>query len=300
LGGLGYGVNSSGYGTLFKITTNGSLTTLVWFNGTNGSNPGSTLIKGVDGNFYGTTDSGGADTNLNSANGFSEVGFGTIFELGTNGVLTTLASFDSTNGGGGVFGFLQARDGNFYGVTQFGGGNQSGTVFQLSTNGLLTTLASFDGTNAAYPLCLVQATDGNFYGATHGGGNSPYANIFKMTPTGAVTILFSFNGYAYANSLMQGSDGNFYGTTLGGNGTVFRLSLPLPPIFQMVTRSGGLLTLTWGAVAGQTYQLQYNSDLNPVYWTNLGPAVLATNGVVNSSDFIGPNPQRFYRAVLLP
>jgi len=102
------------------------------------------------------------------------------------------------------------------------------------------------------------------------------------------------------NSLMQGSDGNFYGTTLGGNGTVFRLGLPLPPIFQTVTRSGGLLTLAWSAVAGQTYRLQYNSDFNPVYWTNLGPAVLATNGVVNSSDFIGPNPQRFYRAVLLP
>jgi len=88
----------------------------------------------------------------------SVVGFGTIFKLSTNGAFTTLASFNSTNGGGGVPGFLQARDGNFYGVTQYGGANQSGTVFQLSTNGLLTTMASFDGTNAAYPLCLVQAT----------------------------------------------------------------------------------------------------------------------------------------------
>ena len=40
---------------MFKVTTNGTLTTLVSFNGTNGANPGAALTLGTDGNFYGTT-----------------------------------------------------------------------------------------------------------------------------------------------------------------------------------------------------------------------------------------------------
>jgi uncharacterized repeat protein (TIGR03803 family) len=50
---------STGLGTVFRITTNGVFTSLVIFNGTNGSNPRASLIIGSDGNLYGSTSAGG-------------------------------------------------------------------------------------------------------------------------------------------------------------------------------------------------------------------------------------------------
>ena len=81
-----------GSGTVFRVTTNGALTTLVFFDNTNGANPQASLTPGNDGNFYGTTASGG-NLNLNSGEGY-----GTVFKMTTNGTLTTLVSFASTNG----------------------------------------------------------------------------------------------------------------------------------------------------------------------------------------------------------
>ena len=63
-----YGTASAGgvhsQGTVFKITRSGTLTTLYSFCAqskcTDGSAPYAGLIQGRDGNFYGTTESGGA------------------------------------------------------------------------------------------------------------------------------------------------------------------------------------------------------------------------------------------------
>jgi len=98
----------------------------VSFGNTNGANPQAGLLPGADGNFYGTTWSGGAYTNDTG------VGYGTVFEVTTNGMLTTLVSFDSTNGAFPEAGLVQGRDGNFYGTTSQGGTNGYGTVFRLS------------------------------------------------------------------------------------------------------------------------------------------------------------------------
>lgn len=117
---------TNGYGTVFKFATNGSLVTLVSFGNTNGAYPQAGLMLGSDGNFYGTTSAGGAYTNL------SGLGYGTIFKLGTNGTLTTLVSFDGTNGASPEAGLMQGADGNFYGTTTHGGTNGYGTVFRLS------------------------------------------------------------------------------------------------------------------------------------------------------------------------
>ena len=78
-----YGIE---HGTVFKVTTNGVLTTLVLFNGVNGEHPNAGLVLGNDGNFYGTTESGGVHN------------AGTMFRLTPNGVLTTLVMFDGTTG----------------------------------------------------------------------------------------------------------------------------------------------------------------------------------------------------------
>jgi uncharacterized repeat protein (TIGR03803 family) len=149
-----------------------TLKTLVNFDGTNGSNPAASLIQGTDGNFYGTASRGGTS----SACGTS--GCGTVFKITPAGKLTTLRSFDHTDGNG-PSGLVQAIDGNFYGTTYAGGASGTaclgigcGTVFKITLAGNLTTLHSFDYTDGGNPSALVQATDGNFYGTTYEGGAS--------------------------------------------------------------------------------------------------------------------------------
>ena len=106
------------------------LTTLVNFNGANGSGPyfGS-LVQGIDGNFYGETAAGGA---YNS---------GTIFRFDAIGTLTTLLSFTQTDGWDPDGGLVQATNGNFYGTAL---GNY-GTIFEITPSGVVTTLHAFNG-----------------------------------------------------------------------------------------------------------------------------------------------------------
>jgi uncharacterized repeat protein (TIGR03803 family) len=161
----------SGCGTVFKITPQGKLTTIYSFCSqsgcTDGSEPYAGLVQGTDGNFYGTTEFGGAN------NG------GTVFKLTPNGTLTTLYSFCSQNDcadGEGPLGLIQGTDGNFYGTTITGGINGLyGTIFNITPGGTLTTLYNFCSQSAcadgANPYAgLVQDTNGRFYGTTAYGG----------------------------------------------------------------------------------------------------------------------------------
>jgi len=161
--GLLYGTaaegGANGVGTVFSLTTNGTLVTLAAFSETNGALPEAGVTAGADGRLYGTTAEGGAN------------GYGTVFSLATNGSLTTLYSFGYTNGAYPGAALAWGVDGNLYGTTSAGGSGGQGTVFKITTNGVLTTLVWFDGLNGASPqAALVQATNGIFYGTTPEGG----------------------------------------------------------------------------------------------------------------------------------
>ena len=227
--GTTYDGGTNGCGTVFKISTNGALTSLYSFTGGNdGANPQAGLVQGSDGNFYGTTPDGGT----NDA--------GTVFKISTNGALTSLYSFTGGNDGANPYaGLVQGSDGNFYGTTsRRRHERRHGTVFKISTNGALTTLYSFTGGNdGANPYAgLVQGSDGNFYGTTAWtAARTTAGTVFKISTNGALTSLYSFTGgNDGANpqaGLVQGSDGNFYGTTstaarheFDGYGTVFKIS----------------------------------------------------------------------------
>ena len=241
---------SSGFGTVFKITSSGVFSNLLTFTGVSGSYPGANpaagLIWGADGNLYGTTQNGGVSNN------------GTIFKLAANGVFTSLVSFTGTNGAclgaNPVAGLVRGTNGALYGTTQYGGTNDlinnygDGTVFVVTTNGVFASLVSFSGTNGASPGAnpaagLVWSTNGFFYGTTESGGTNDLVNngdgtIFRMSPDGGFASLISFNaasGAAPEAGLVQGTDGNLYGTTSGG-------SLNLGTVFKM-TSSGTLTTL---------------------------------------------------------
>jgi uncharacterized repeat protein (TIGR03803 family) len=302
----GSGSGPSGNGTVFRITPNGSLTNLHSFTGgSDGANPYAMLVQGTDGNFYGTTYSGGTN----------DCQCGTVFRISPSGSLTTLWSFTNGLDGANSYGRLaQGGDGNFYGTTSGGGPTGYGTVFRISPTGNLTNLWAFTGCfDGASPYAgLVQGSDGNFYGTTSGGGPSGYGTAFRISPDGGLTALHSFGGSDGANpyaALVQGSDGSFYGTTYaGGNGygTVFQLLVPLnPPANQIsaIQLAGGNVIVTIPSVAGETYQLQYCDSLTLSNWSNVGGASMTNSigGWLSLTNFGGASsPQGFYRFDITP
>jgi uncharacterized repeat protein (TIGR03803 family) len=166
------GVNA-GSGTMFKITLDGALTTIYNFPGD--TPPSSALIEGADGNFYGTTLTGGTGQYGSGDEA------GTFFKATTSGDVTYLYNFCSLPNcadGSQPQNIYLATDGNFYGITWFGGANGLGTIFQITPSGTLTTLLSFDGTNGnaqQWSNSIVQDTNGILYG-TVGGGGAGYPN----------------------------------------------------------------------------------------------------------------------------
>ena len=156
------------------------------------------------------------------------VGDGTVFEMAHgSGTITTLASFNGTNGASPEAGVIMDSSGNLYGTTSEGGTRDQryGTVFELAHgSGTITTLASFNGNNgldsAGRPDHGQQRQS-----LRHDHGQAPMATAqFSSWPVGSATIttLASFNGHDGASraGLIMDSSGNFYGTTwAGGVGT---------------------------------------------------------------------------------
>lgn len=202
------GANNSG--TVFKTTPAGALSTLYSFcsqsSCPDGQNPVAGLVQGTDGNFYGTTFGGGANS------------LGTAFKITPSGVLTTLHSFSGGSEGEiPSTALIQSTNGIFYGTTAYGGANGEGTVYSITSGGTLATLLSFDGTDGFDAgAALLQGTDGNFYGTTYAGGTTSSGTIFKVTPAGVLTTLHNFvgtDGIGPSAALVQDTSGKFYGTT---------------------------------------------------------------------------------------
>jgi uncharacterized repeat protein (TIGR03803 family) len=225
-------------GTVYRLTPDGVETVLHSFGGTvsDGWKPVGSLVQASDGNFYGTTTSGGT------------FGAGTFFKITPGGIETVLYSFGASPSDGVTpnGSLVQYSDGNFYGTTAAGGSNTCagvvglcGTVFKVTPQGVESVLYTF-GASASdgwQPGSLLLASDGNFYGMTTVGGINTcagYANfcgtVFKITPAGTEQVLYSFgasilDGAAPQGPLIEGKDGNFYGTTASGGPTASSASV---------------------------------------------------------------------------
>ena len=249
---------ASGYGTVFEIVNNGSLSapsyastpaTVVSFNGSNGAYPLGSLIADANGDLFGTTWEGGANND------------GAIFEIVNNGTAaapsyastpTILASFNGSNGEYLHGSLIADANGDLFGTTSYGGASGYGTVFEIVNNGSLsapsyastpTILASFNGSNGAGPLgSLISDADGDLFGTTYEGGAGGYGTVFEIVNNGSLsapsyastpTILASFygggNGAYPRRSLIADANGDLFGTTEGGAngygaGTVFEIA----------------------------------------------------------------------------
>ncbi len=209
-------------GTIFKVAPGGGATTLYEFQGgADGAYPTAQPIQGIDGNFYGTTYSGGTGTNCYFP------GCGTFYRITPSGAHTVLHNFDYWVDGQSPYApLMQAADGNFYGSTE-GGPDQRGTIFKISPSGRLQVVFNNVSTNEVIPeqAALVQGNDGVIYGTSVFGGLGS-GTVFKFV-NGTVTVLHSFTGTsdgANPIGLVQGRDGNLYGLTTSGNVTIFRVS----------------------------------------------------------------------------
>ncbi len=264
---------ASGYGTVFRITPAGALTTLYSFPGTLVESLPNALVQGGDGNFYGTTQHSGTS------------GYGTVFQLTPTGVLTTLYNFSGGTDGFQPNALVQGSDGNFYGTTQHSNGvNGFGTVFEITPTGALTTLYTFAGTTdgTSPGAALIQGTDGYFYGTTQQAGVNGLGTAFQITSTGMLTTLYSFSGTPDgsrpAAALVQGSDGKFYGTTAAGGtanlGLVFQLG-PIPVPAPVITSPTAAVS---PVAASFSYQITATSKPTRFGAADLPPG-LAINAV---------------------
>lgn len=214
-----------------------TFTTLASFNFADGGYPASSLVEGLDGNFYGVTPDGGS---LDCY----PLGCGALFRMSPQGAITLLNNFPCSlaclNGAKPIGSLVLASDGNFYGTTTAGGNYNNcsifqgcGTIFELSADGRFRTVHAFVGKTEGglSSAALIQATDGNLYGTARVGGVADAGTVFQVTLQGKVTTLHSFrktDGSDPIGALVQGSNGNFYGTTSSGGahdaGTVFEVT----------------------------------------------------------------------------
>jgi uncharacterized repeat protein (TIGR03803 family) len=223
-----------------------SVTTLVSFNFSNGANPFGGVIRDTKGNLYGTTQAGGAS------------GDGTVFELDHgSSTITTLASFNGTNGANPQAGVIRDGAGNLYGTTDGGGAFGDGTVFELAHgSSAITTLASFSSSDGGNPTGgLIMDASGNLFGTTFGGEGAGDGTVFELAHgSRTVTTLASFNGTngasPFGGVIMDGA-GNLFGTTEGGgdfgDGTVFELAHGTSTITALASFNG---SNGWLPIAG--------------------------------------------------
>lgn len=308
--------NYGAYGTVFKMSPAGEVTTLFAFDSTNGAIPNS-LVQGRDGNLYGTTQFGGAYE------------AGTVFQVTTDGMFTLLWNCDGTNGGEPTS-VIQAANGNLYGAADLGGPYSNGTIFQLTTNGAVSILHAFsqrssydenaDGSN---PLGkLLEGRDGCIYGGTQYGGTNLAGNgedggvgtLFKITTNGLFTTLSSFgthtnlyddpNSGAFPNGLVEDQNGNFFGTTYFGGrhdlGSVFKLKTFRPILVISKPHQNAQTTNPAITIVGKTKPRLETAITNVCYqlnagdWMNAGTTNNWTNWYASVTLTPGTNAIRAY------
>jgi uncharacterized repeat protein (TIGR03803 family) len=283
----GAATNGSG-GTIYKMTHGGKITTLVSFNQDpfhiqNGAYPTS-LIQDPNGDFYGTTYTGGIPTDGNIP------GYGTVFKMSSAGEFTTLASFDGTNGVNPST-LILGRNGNFYGITQgklaspYSG---QAAVFEATPQGRISTLFTFDAATGTTPCAFLQDKNGDFYGLTTNNSNSAGA-VFQLTQSGTLTNIVQFDPASglRPSALVEASDGTLYcGMQING-AQVPSNNSSSGVLFRIATNGNAVQMATFNGVDGANPVLLVPASSGRLY------GVASSGGAFGGGDVFAFAPGSF-------
>src|SRR5687767_8051407 len=98
------------------------------FSTTSVRSPNAAVVRASDGNYYGTSATGG--------------GAGDIFKMTPDGTVTVLHSFDGIDGYQPLAALVEGSDGDLYGTTSGGTATNQGTIFKITKEGAFTLLHS--------------------------------------------------------------------------------------------------------------------------------------------------------------
>lgn len=193
--------------------------------GAGGSYPLGGVLLASDGKLYGTTQSGGTNSQ------------GSIFKLDPDSdVFSTIYSISAgASDGRYPYGnLIESSPGVFLGICSEGGTNGTGTIFKITSDGIFSRLKSFQsGPDGSYPKSgLGKSDDGIFYGVTQFGGADGFGTIYTITEDGTFTKICDINYIAIGANLVSSpvsdGNGNMIGTSPAGGansyGTVYKLS----------------------------------------------------------------------------
>jgi len=268
-GGVGLGLGS---GTIYQLKPpapgkSAWTESVVWNfqGGTKGKWPEAPLVLGPDGKLYGTTISGGDLTDCGNQ------GCGTVFSFAPPlpgkkvGKFTIIHRFHHKAGSSPTGALTFDSDGNLYGATMYGGGDNYCTG-DLGGCGVIFKLAPPDPGKVAWKPSVIHAfyhqtgavpngglvfdaSQNVLYGTAQGGGGGKkhvgngvvFAMTRPMSNSGAwpYAAIYAFQGATKSDGnwpnagVTFDASGNLYGTTLyggdvncgGGCGTIFKLSL---------------------------------------------------------------------------
>lgn len=226
-----YGQDGAGYGSMFKMTTTGTVTTLVNFTGgaTSPYQPAAGPVLTSTNTYYGTSIYGGTS------------GTGTIFKAVVSGSTATVTVVHSFTGGAAdgqyaYAGLIKASDGLLYGTTLYGGANNQGIVYSFDpASSTFTIRHSFNSSADIYygETGVCEGPDGKLY------GSNPYCagfngGVYRINKDGTgYSLVYGFSstdpaGYNPWSDLVKGNDGKLYGTCYSGGangiGTIFRVN----------------------------------------------------------------------------
>lgn len=224
------GGNATGDGTVFALSTDGTVfTNLYNFSGNDGSEPQADLVLSSN-ILYGSTYGGGTH------------GYGTLFAIRTDGTgFTNFYNFSGSDGGNPNGGMVLSGN-KLYGTTYDGGTHFDGSVFAINTDGTgFTNLFSFANYNGYFPMGNLILSGNTLYGTTYMGGTKGYGEIFAINTDGTgFTNFFNFtNGIDGVNpeAGLVLSGHTLYGTAYNGGSKNFG------DVFSIHTSGTGFTTL---------------------------------------------------------
>jgi uncharacterized repeat protein (TIGR03803 family) len=280
------GDGSSTFGNVFEMTPNGALTNLHSFtDGNDSGSPCAALTLGPDGNFYGTTYGNFSGTPY----GGGSNPCGTVFEVTSNGVFTTLVSFASTNGEYSKASLALGPDGNFYGATSYGGAEVIGEIYRLN---LPPEIIQQPASQSAATGTLVTLSVTLF-------GTAPYSfqwlsnNIPIVAATNCTLTIPDFAASDAADYSVVVS--NAWGSS---NSAVASLSVWGGPLISSITLSAdGNVTLDCQGLSNVTSRLWATTNLVvQTNWTAIFTnSVTSPRGAWQFTDTNGLYHQRYYR-----